>query len=161
MHATPTPLSIRGSPMTLHQFTIFSAIAKRKNLTRASEALHISQLGVSQQMRLFAGTPSSLTSVLASLLCQCKKSRPSTGLVLTTHGPDVSVPIQEAIRNRCHHPSTQVTLHHGEPAVFNLCAGIFVFRSLRLMLRLVCTDFTFKLKLSAGWCAQEYRSVGV
>jgi DNA-binding transcriptional LysR family regulator len=38
--------------MTLHQFTIFTAIAKHKNLTRASEELHITQPCVSQQMRL-------------------------------------------------------------------------------------------------------------
>jgi DNA-binding transcriptional LysR family regulator len=38
--------------MTLHQFHIFIAIAKHKNLTRASQELRISQPGVSQQMRL-------------------------------------------------------------------------------------------------------------
>lgn len=38
--------------MTLHQFTIFAAIAKHKNVTRASEELHITQPCVSQQMRL-------------------------------------------------------------------------------------------------------------
>ena len=38
--------------MTLHQFTIFTVIAKHKNLTRASEELHITQPCVSQQMRL-------------------------------------------------------------------------------------------------------------
>ena len=38
--------------MTLHQFTIFAAIAKHKNFTRASEELHITQPCVSQQMRL-------------------------------------------------------------------------------------------------------------
>lgn len=38
--------------MTLHQFNIFTAIAKHKNLTRASEELHLTQPCVSQQMRL-------------------------------------------------------------------------------------------------------------
>ena len=38
--------------MTLHQFQIFIAISKHQNLTRASAELHISQPGVSQQMRL-------------------------------------------------------------------------------------------------------------
>lgn len=38
--------------MTLHQFTIFAAIAKHGSLTRASQELHITQSSVSQQMRL-------------------------------------------------------------------------------------------------------------
>ena len=38
--------------MTLHQFTIFAAIAKHGSLTRASQELHITQSCVSQQMRL-------------------------------------------------------------------------------------------------------------
>jgi DNA-binding transcriptional LysR family regulator len=38
--------------VTLHQFTIFVAIAKHRNLTKASEELRITQPGVSQQMRL-------------------------------------------------------------------------------------------------------------
>lgn len=38
--------------MTLHQFTIFAAIARHKNLTRAAEELHITQPCISQQMRL-------------------------------------------------------------------------------------------------------------
>lgn len=38
--------------MTLHQFTIFAAIAKHESLTRASQELHITQSCVSQQMRL-------------------------------------------------------------------------------------------------------------
>lgn len=38
--------------MTLHQFTIFAAIAKHRNLTNASEELHITQPGISHQMRL-------------------------------------------------------------------------------------------------------------
>lgn len=38
--------------MTLHQFAIFAAIAKHGNVTKASEELHITQPGVSQQMRL-------------------------------------------------------------------------------------------------------------
>jgi LysR family transcriptional regulator, low CO2-responsive transcriptional regulator len=38
--------------MTLHQFQIFIAISKHKNLTRASAELRISQPGVSQQMRI-------------------------------------------------------------------------------------------------------------
>jgi DNA-binding transcriptional LysR family regulator len=38
--------------MTLHQFTIFAAIAKHGNLTKASQELHISQPAVSKQMRL-------------------------------------------------------------------------------------------------------------
>ena len=38
--------------MTLHQFTIFAAIVKHGNITRASQELHISQPAVSKQMRL-------------------------------------------------------------------------------------------------------------
>jgi LysR family transcriptional regulator, low CO2-responsive transcriptional regulator len=38
--------------MTLHQFTIFAAIAKHGSLTTASHELHITQSCVSQQMRL-------------------------------------------------------------------------------------------------------------
>jgi DNA-binding transcriptional LysR family regulator len=38
--------------MTLHQFTIFAAIAKHGSLTRASQELHITQPCVSHQMRL-------------------------------------------------------------------------------------------------------------
>ena len=38
--------------MTLHQFTIFAAIAKHGSLTKASQELHITQSCVSQQMRL-------------------------------------------------------------------------------------------------------------
>ncbi len=38
--------------MTLHQFTIFAAIAKHGSLTRASQQLHITESCVSQQMRL-------------------------------------------------------------------------------------------------------------
>jgi DNA-binding transcriptional LysR family regulator len=38
--------------VTLHQFTIFAAIAKHGSLTRASQELHITQSSVSQQMRL-------------------------------------------------------------------------------------------------------------
>ena len=38
--------------MTLHQFTIFAAIATHGSLTRASQELHITQSCVSQQMRL-------------------------------------------------------------------------------------------------------------
>jgi DNA-binding transcriptional LysR family regulator len=38
--------------VTLHQFTIFVAIAKYGNLTKASHELRITQPGVSQQMRL-------------------------------------------------------------------------------------------------------------
>ncbi len=38
--------------MTLHQFTIFAAIAKHGSLTRASQQLHLTESCVSQQMRL-------------------------------------------------------------------------------------------------------------
>jgi DNA-binding transcriptional LysR family regulator len=38
--------------VTLHQFTIFAAIAKHGSLTTASQELHITQSCVSQQMRL-------------------------------------------------------------------------------------------------------------
>jgi DNA-binding transcriptional LysR family regulator len=38
--------------VTLHQFTIFAAIAKHGSLTKASQELHITQSCVSQQMRL-------------------------------------------------------------------------------------------------------------
>jgi LysR family transcriptional regulator, low CO2-responsive transcriptional regulator len=38
--------------MTLHQFTIFAAIAKHGSLTKASQELHITQPCVSHQMRL-------------------------------------------------------------------------------------------------------------
>jgi DNA-binding transcriptional LysR family regulator len=38
--------------VTFHQFKIFIAVARHKNLTRASEELHITQPCISQQMRL-------------------------------------------------------------------------------------------------------------
>lgn len=38
--------------MTLHQFTIFAAVAKYRNLTNASKELHITQSCVSKQMKL-------------------------------------------------------------------------------------------------------------
>jgi DNA-binding transcriptional LysR family regulator len=41
--------------MTLHQFTIFAAIAKHRNLTKAAQELRVSQPSVSQQMKLLQG----------------------------------------------------------------------------------------------------------
>jgi DNA-binding transcriptional LysR family regulator len=41
--------------MTLHQFMIFVAIAKHRNLTKASQELRVSQPSVSQQMKLLQG----------------------------------------------------------------------------------------------------------
>lgn len=41
--------------MTLHQFMIFAAIAKHRNLTKASQELRVSQPSVSQQMKLLQG----------------------------------------------------------------------------------------------------------
>jgi DNA-binding transcriptional LysR family regulator len=38
--------------VTLHQFAIFAAIGKHRNLTNASQELHITQPGISHQMRL-------------------------------------------------------------------------------------------------------------
>jgi DNA-binding transcriptional LysR family regulator len=41
--------------MTLHQFMIFAAIARHRNLTKASQELRVSQPSVSQQMKLLQG----------------------------------------------------------------------------------------------------------
>ena len=46
--------------MTLHQLRIFECVVKHMNITKASQALHISQPSVSQQLRLLEqefGTP--------------------------------------------------------------------------------------------------------
>ncbi len=41
--------------MTFHQFTIFSAIAKRGNLTKAALDLRMSQPALTHQMKLLTG----------------------------------------------------------------------------------------------------------
>ena len=38
--------------MTLKQFMIFAAVARHRNVTRASQELHISQPSVSQHLKL-------------------------------------------------------------------------------------------------------------
>jgi DNA-binding transcriptional LysR family regulator len=38
--------------MTLHQLRIFESVARHRNITRASQELHMSQPAVSQQLKL-------------------------------------------------------------------------------------------------------------
>lgn len=47
-----TTLDRSEKPMTLHQLKIFECVARHMNITKASQALHLSQPSVSQQLKL-------------------------------------------------------------------------------------------------------------